>query len=65
MTEEKLASKEREILAKWSDMDLHYHVSIASTMIVAGSLDIDELRHQRQICQEELHRRGVGDENRR
>ena len=57
MTEDELVAKEREILAKWSDADLYSHVAIASRMIVDGSLNADELLHQRQICQEELERR--------
>ena len=57
MTEDELVAKEREILAKWSDADLYNHIAISSAMIVDGELNSDELRHQRQICQEELERR--------
>ena len=57
LTQQELVAKEREILAKWSYADLYNHVAIASVKIIDGSLNSEELRHQRQICQEELERR--------
>ena len=57
MTEEELVAKEREILAKHSDAELHYHVAMLSFRIVDGVESSDELREHRQICQEELERR--------